>query len=358
MLENEGNKYDVTSEAGNPESTVSPYDGDEQSELAYDKNFERILNQDEINSLLAPQAHDKSDKQGWRILVDSNKISYERLPMLEVVFDRLLRLLTTSLRNLTSDNVEVSILEMTSVRFGDYINQLHLPSIISIFKIDEWATSGLLTVDADFIYSIVDILLGGKRGSEINLIEDRPFTTIECNLVKRLVNLILADFTKSFEPVAPVVFRFERMETNPRFAAIVRPVNAVILTKIRIEMENKHGTFEFMIPYSSLEPAREQLLQMFMGERSGQESIWENHFSNELWDTKVTLDTILEQTEMNLNDVLTWKPGTQIILRAKPTSPIEVVCGDSKIFTGKLGQSNGYISVLVEDNHIKNKASL
>ena len=69
----------------------------------------RILNQDEIDSLLGFDAsiEDDSDKAGIRAIINSALVSYERLPMLEVVFDRLVRLMTTSLRNFTSDNVEV-----------------------------------------------------------------------------------------------------------------------------------------------------------------------------------------------------------------------------------------------------------
>ena len=43
-------------------------------------------------------------------------VSYERLPMLEIVFDRLVRLMTTSLRNFTSDNVEVCLSMTPEVR--------------------------------------------------------------------------------------------------------------------------------------------------------------------------------------------------------------------------------------------------
>ena len=42
-------------------------------------------------------------------IINSALVSYERLPMLEIVFDRLVRLMTTSLRNFTSDNVEVTL---------------------------------------------------------------------------------------------------------------------------------------------------------------------------------------------------------------------------------------------------------
>src|SRR5215211_3394897 len=67
---------------------------------------ERILNQEEIDSLLGFNLADitLNENSGIRAIIDSAMVSYERLPMLEIVFDRLVRLMTTSLRNFTSDN--------------------------------------------------------------------------------------------------------------------------------------------------------------------------------------------------------------------------------------------------------------
>ena len=67
---------------------------------------ERILTQEEIDSLLGFSVDDISlnDNSGIRAIIDAAMVSYERLPMLEIVFDRLVRLMTTSLRNFTSDN--------------------------------------------------------------------------------------------------------------------------------------------------------------------------------------------------------------------------------------------------------------
>ena len=45
--------------------------------------------------------------------------AYEKLPMMEVVFDRLVRQLSTSLRNFTSENVDVSLDSMVSIRFDE-----------------------------------------------------------------------------------------------------------------------------------------------------------------------------------------------------------------------------------------------
>ena len=188
----------------------------------------RVLDQDEIDSLLGISKGGGGEEKtsGIQAMLNSALVSYERLPMLEIVFDRLVRMLSTSLRNFTSDNVEVSLDNITAIRFGDYLNSIPLPAMLGVFKAEEWDNYGLLMVDSSLTYSIVDVLLGGRRGTAAMRIEGRPYTTIERNLVERLVNVVLNDLTATFDPLSPVTFRFERLETNPRFAAIARPANA------------------------------------------------------------------------------------------------------------------------------------
>ena len=57
----------------------------------------RVLNQEEIDSLLGfDEEHEETgDKSGIQAILSSALVSYERLPMLEVVFDRLVRLMST-----------------------------------------------------------------------------------------------------------------------------------------------------------------------------------------------------------------------------------------------------------------------
>src|SRR6201982_44056 len=177
------------------------------------KRGERGLSPGEIDNLLGFPAGEVNldDHSGIRAIIDSAMVSYERLPMLEIVFDRLVRLMTTSLRNFHSDNVEVSLDRITSVRFGDYMNSIPLPAVISVFKAEEWENFGLATVDSNLIYSIIDVLLGGRRGNSPLRIEGRPYTTIETNLVKRLIEVVLADGEQAFPPLSPVRFYIERL---------------------------------------------------------------------------------------------------------------------------------------------------
>ncbi len=311
----------------------------------------RVLNQNEIDSLLGFGDDDGqgSERSGIRAIVDSALVSYERLPMLEVVFDRLVRMMSTSLRNFTSDNVEVSIDNITSIRFGDYLNSIPLPAMLTVFRAEQWDNYGLLTVDSALIYSIVDVLLGGRRGTAAMRIEGRPYTTIERNLIERLVSVVLSDLSGAFDPLTPVTFRFERLETNPRFATIGRPANAAVLARLRIDMEDRGGRLEVLLPYATLEPVREMLLQGFLGEKFGRDAIWETHLAGQLWNTLVPIQAVLDTVEIPLRDVLNLEVGTRIPLSVGLDDEIKLMCGDMPMFVGKMGRRAGNIAVQIQE---------
>ena len=311
---------------------------------------ERILNQDEIDSLLGfdLSEDDYNERSGIRAIINSAMVSYERLPMLEIVFDRLVRLMTTSLRNFTSDNVEVSLDNISSIRFGDYLNSIPLPAILAVFRAEELDNYGLLTVDSNLIYSIVDVLLGGRRGTAALRIEGRPYTTIERVLVQRMVEVVLNDAKAAFEPLTPVNFNLDRLETNPRFAAIARPANAAILVKLRIDMEDRGGRVELLLPYATLEPIRKMLLQQFMGEKFGRDNIWESHLATELWTTQMEVRAVLDEQQVPLSKVLNLQVGETIVLNANADSPVQLRCGAIPLTTGRMGRKGHSIAVRVD----------
>jgi flagellar motor switch protein FliM len=310
---------------------------------------ERILNQDEIDSLLGFSLADVSltENSGIRSIIDSAMVSYERLPMLEIVFDRLVRLMTTSLRNFTSDNVEVSLDRITSVRFGDYLNSIPLPAILAVFKAEEWENFGLVTVNSSLIYSIIDVLLGGRRGQGAVRVEGRPYTTIETSLVKRMIEVVLADAELAFKPLSPVKFNIDRLETNPRFAAISRPANAAILVRLRIDMEDRGGNVELLLPYATIEPIRATLLQMFMGEKFGRDPIWEGHLATEIAQAQVEVDAVLYEARLPLRRMMELEVGDTLMLELKPDALVTVRCGDVSMTEGRMGRVGDRVAVRV-----------
>jgi len=310
---------------------------------------ERVLSQEEIDNLLGFSVGEVNldDNSGIRAIIDSAMVSYERLPMLEIVFDRLVRLMTTSLRNFTSDNVEVSLDRITSVRFGDYMNSIPLPAVLAVFKAEEWENFGLATVASSLIYSMIDVLLGGRRGQTSLRIEGRPYTTIETNLVKRLIEVVLADAEQAFRPLSPVTLTIDRLETNPRFAAITRPANAAILVRLRIDMEDRGGNVELLLPYATIEPIRGVLLQMFMGEKFGRDPIWESHLATEIGQATIAVDAVLYEAEIPLRRLMSLEVGDTLPLEIRADTLVAVRCGEVTLTEGRMGRVGDRVAIRI-----------
>lgn len=311
---------------------------------------ERVLNQDEIDILLGfDSKNEKDTSSGILAILDKALSGFEKMPMLEVVFDRLVRMLASSLRNFTSDTVEVNLVSITSLRFEDYLNSIPLPALLAVFKAVEWDNFGLLTFDSSQIYSIVDVLLGGRRSARPVRIEGRPYTTIEQDIVRRMADIVLADLSSAFDPISPVTFQFDRLETTPRFATITRPNNPALLVRLRVDMEDRGGTIEILLPHTLLEPVRELLLQIFMGEKFGQDAEWEKHFSKEVRQTEVDLDIVLDEKTISLGDVLQFKVGNTLLLDRAPDDEVMVKCGEILVTTGKAGKMGDNIAVSINE---------
>lgn len=338
--------------------SIKVRDNGEKSAAAENIEDSKILNQEEIDSLFGYTSDDEEDerdmKTGVRAILNSSMVSYERLPMLDIVFDRLIRMMATSLRNFTQDNVEVSLDNIESMRFGEYIDSLTLPTLLAVFKAEEWDNYGLMSVDSSLVYSIVDVLLGGRRGTAAMRIEGRPYTTIELNLVKDMIELILSDLSTAFDPVTSVNFAYDRLETNPRFATISRLSNAVIVARLRIDMEDRGGKIDLMIPYATLEPVRDLLLQMFMGERYGRDTIWENHLMEELWETNIEIKAILKERMIHLGEIAKWEKGSFLPLEMTPNEDITMICGDVPLLKGSMGRKSDHVVIKVKDKAERN----
>lgn len=306
--------------------------------------------QADIDALFGDVGAPAPQKSGLRAIVEADVINHERLPMLEVVCDRMIRTFSTNMRNLTSDAIDVSLDATTSVRFGEFMNRVPLPAMFGVFRVAEWENYGVVVVDSGLIYSVVDALLGGRGNGGPGRIDGRAFTTIETSLVWRMVELALSDLAAAFEPIAPITIKLERIEASPRFAAIASPSNVTAVSTFRVDMEGRGGKFSFLLPYATLEPVRNKLLQRFMGEKMGRDSIWETHMRGEIRKTEIGLDAVLAERMFPLSEVRSLKVGQTLALKKHPDESFDIQSGGVRLARAQLGQRNQNVAArLVTD---------
>ncbi|MCX8476640.1 MAG: flagellar motor switch protein FliM [Sphingomonas sp.] len=323
-----------------PEPPIAPIGGD--GDVRFD--------QADIDALFGDLGGPVEKKKGLRAVIESKVISHERLPMLEVVCDRVVRAFASSMRNLTSDAIDVSLENVTSIRFGEFMNRVALPAMVGVFKVQEWESFGLVTVESGLIYAVVDALLGGRGGGSPTLIDGRAFTTIETGLVSRMLELALRDFAAAFEPIEPINIDLERIESNPRFAAIAGTSNICAIATFRVDMDGRGGEFTLVFPYATLEPVRHKLLQRFMGEKSGRDSIWEAHMASEIRKTNVDVNVVLGEKAMAIAELKALEVGQTIALHKSPDDALDLACGGVTLAQAQIGQRRGKVAVrLVND---------
>ncbi len=307
-----------------------------------------LLGHDEIDSLFGG-VQQLEQPPAILTLVNNQAVSYEGLPTLKVVLDQFTRLLTTSLRNLTSGNVELPLEGMASKRCGDYLDSVPLPAMIAVVRAVEWENYALLTLSSQLIYTIIEVLLGGRTAFDARRIDGRPFTGIERALVERLVRVILHDLTLAFAQFSTIEFRFERLETNPRHAAIARPTNGAVVFKVGVNMDHGGGWFDVLLPHAALEPVRDLLLQRFVGEKLGYDSFWATHLRRQVLVTDVELEAVLDEQSIPLGAVMSLEVGMTLRLNARPGMPVLLRRGHVPLFRGHLGRHGNKIAIEIDE---------
>lgn len=286
---------------------------------------------------------------GLKAVLDKALESYDKLPMLEIVFERLVRLLTTALRNLTSETVDITVRNFSSLRFGTYYNTIKPPCSIVVFKVIEWENLGLIIMDSSLVYALLDLLFGGKKNESSAKFENRGHTYIEQALIKQIGEVMLSELSAAFDAVSPATCIFERLESNPNFAAITRSGDAVILLKLNVDLDGKGGIIDIVIPYSTIEPIKELLQQVFIGEKFGTDSSWEESMLHRIYSVDLPLEAVILDKPTSLSKIVNLKVGDTIVTSFKEKEDVFVRCGGINLFKGQIGKIEEKVAISITD---------
>ena len=195
-------------------------------------------------------------------LTSQEKILRGRLPTLDIINQMFSRLFRSTFSSLMRKSVDVSVVSTDTLKFGDFLRSLPVPSSLHIFRMEPFRGHGLLVVESKLVFSVVDNFFGGS-GASAAKITGRDFSAIEIRMIKNVVLNALEDLEKAWKPVHPVTTTYVRSEVNPQFAAIVPPSDMVLVLLFDIEMETISGTLTICLPYASIEPILPKLKASF-----------------------------------------------------------------------------------------------
>lgn len=295
---------------------------------------------------------------GLQALLDKNLNSYPKLPMLEVLYDRFVRVASNSLRSFTSYNVDIDIISIESERFDEYVNAIGDSSMIAVFKAIEWDSFALMTINGPLIYAFVEILFGGRKIAPNLKVEGRPFTSIEQNIIQAITELLLNDLGNSFESISPVTFQLDRLETNPKFATICRPDDVQNVLKLKVTMDTREGEIWLAFPYNTIDPVKKILSKSFIGDKGSNDPIWTRHIESEVARAMVPLEITLNGTTSTVKEALDMKVGQTILLNKGAEDELDIKISGLKCSKGRLGKIGQNLAIEIKDQISINKESL
>ena len=120
-----------------------------------------------------------------------------------------------------------------------------------------------------------------------------------------------------------------------------------MLFRSRIDMEDRGGNVELLLPYATIEPIREVLLQMFMGEKFGRDPIWEGHLATEIGQAEISVNAVLYEAKLPLKQIMNLEVGDTLPLEIKADAFVTVRCGDVTLTEGRMGRVGDRIAVRV-----------
>lgn len=321
-------------------------------ELSGTVKASEFLKQDSIDELFGGAPSIAAQSSGGKLLLHKATQDNKQFPILDIVYDKFEQFFSVSAGNFLQYRAEVVKLKVTSMMFQEYLDNISLPALFNIYQIIDWESKGLVTINNRLTYSLINVLLGGKKngGAQNEKIEGRTFSKLEASIVERFVSLALQDLGRAFAFIHPIDFLVERQETIPKLIGSI-PQNALIsLCSFKISMGDFEGTMDIVVPHNSLDPIREELVKKHATDKSlSKINNWKPYLTEHLLQADIEMSAILMEDTISLLDVLKWKAGTSISVDIHQLDKIMLRVEDKEFFTGKISHQNSKISIEIDN---------
>jgi len=292
------------------------------------------LSQEEVDALIAgvtgedlsAHAAPADDGSGVRPydLSSQERIVRGRMPTLEIVNERFARNFRIGLFNFMRRNPDIAIGPVKVQKFSAFLRNVVVPANINIMHVRPLRGSGLLICDPNLVFAVIDNLFGGAGMGPVR-VEGRDFSATEQRIILRLVEVIAAEYAKSWSTIYPIELEYARSEMHTQFANIATPSEIVVTTTFQVEVGDTGGAMHICIPYSTFEPIREILYSPLQGDlQGGPDRRWLQLLTQQIQAATVELAAELATSHATVRELMALKAGDFIELDRAPTLTAKV----------------------------------
>ncbi|AYD40722.1 flagellar motor switch protein FliM [Clostridium fermenticellae] len=326
-----------------------------------------VLSQSEIDTLLAalsageltpdeiPKEEEKQKVKPYDFR-SPQKFSKDHIRTLELIHDNYARIISNYLTAQVRSNVKVKIESVQQITYEEFIHSVPNPTILTVFKMPPLSGSVLFETNPEFVFEMIDVLLGGRGNGKYKM---REFTDIDKNIVKVINSGLIENLKLAWEDVLEVEPEIEGLETNPALNQTLAPTEPVALITFSVEMGKSSTFINICIPYLSIEKVLDKLVVQYWFQDSNESLLQESRskLRERLNIVNMNVTADLGRTAITVDQFLKLRIGDVLKLDEKINSPIKLKVENEAYCYGKpgtLGKNMGVQILDIIDKDVEN----
>ncbi|WP_234119583.1 flagellar motor switch protein FliM [Clostridium hydrogenum] len=320
-----------------------------------------VLSQSEIDALLSalssgeiqPDELPKEEEKQKVKLYDftsPQKFTKEHMRTLEHIHDSYARIISNYLTAQVRNNVKIKIESVEQITYEEFIHSVPNPTFLTIFRMPPLSGTILFETNPQFVYQILDVLLGGSGNGKYN--KTREITDIDKNIIIKINKGLIDNLKLAWGDVVNVEPEIETLETNPALNQALGPHEPVALITFSTDMGMNHNFIHMCIPYLSIEKVLDKFIVQNLYQENNEEVVRESRerLRKRLDIVEVPVTAKLGATNITVEDFLRLSVGDVITLDNKCNSPIPIYIYDALHYVGAPGVIGKNMGVKILDN--------
>ena len=288
----------------------------------------------------------------------SGGIARSPLPDTELIGDTFARLVEDRLRPLVKTIVGAMVVESRVVKLSEALQGVAVPAMLGVVEVEDAATQGLLGIDSDLAFHLIDLMLGGDPALA-PAPTARTFTGIDMALGRMQLDALVAAFVEAVgvafgRPLAKRVAVREQRQ-NVSQLRIAPDYVDVLVFSIALDLGEaaRTGSFRFVLPLATLDVVRAALQEHAVEAAERPDDLWRANMRLAAAMAPVPLDAVLHRQRLSLAALHALAPGDVLEVPAGAIDDIQLLIAQpggrtALVASGRLGAFQGSKVVKLE----------
>jgi len=305
--------------------------------------MEKVLSQSEIDALFRAAQGEAAAQENapanpvvepWD-LRHSSLLGKEQLHSLNQLYEGFARNLSSAVAAHLSDKFEVALVAAEQLTYRDFLARSPEVTYYSAFRLPPGDGRGILHLDLNLAFPIVDLLLGGPGTMPAG---PREVTEIEEHLLGGVGHVMCQELRVVLLPLG-LEIEFERRQAASEMMRIMPPEERTLVLTFDVTMAESKGTLNIVFPSVVSSALMRTMRAELVYERAHGPAVHQESIGKRLLKSKVGLELASPVIPIKIPELLRLRPGAVLALRCHIEEPALVRVSERACWSARVVSS-------------------